>query len=134
MGWMVGIPGLVGAPSAFHVDESRDCLFERGIGRAVPKLLREPLRSASAGETLKECMRASVSAIWDLVAGTSIVVDSSYSDGTEREPVKDLGFLSNLRRVLPPLDGELTGLAADSESSNAGMLMDLLKNVVSVEC
>ena len=80
VGWIVGIPGLVGLPSALYVEERRDCLFVRGMGRAVPKLLREPLRFAwEPIEPLKECMRASVSATWDLVAGTSIVVeDSSY--------------------------------------------------------
>jgi len=96
------------------------------MGRAVPKLFREPLRSANAGETLRECIRASVSAICDRVAGTSIVFDSSYSDGTVRE-AWDLGiertepWLAILRRLSPL---ELVGRAdcEKSESSNAGML------------
>jgi len=88
------------------------------MGRAVPKLLREPLRFASAGEPLKECMRPSVSATWDLVAGISIVGDSSYSEGTEREA----WWLAILRR--PPLEPGLTEVAK-SVSSNAGMMIEI---------
>jgi hypothetical protein len=73
VGWMDGMPGLVGLPSAVATDERRDWRFDFGIGREAPKLFREPRLSTCEGEMLKECMRASLSAICDLVAGTSIV-------------------------------------------------------------
>jgi len=60
---MEGIPGLVGLPSAFATDERRDWRFDFGIGKAVPKLFRDPRLSTWDGEILRECMRASLSAI-----------------------------------------------------------------------
>ena len=70
---MAGMPGLVGLPSAVATDERRDCRFDLGIGREAPKLFRDPRLSTWEGDMLKECMRGWLSAIDDLVAGTSMV-------------------------------------------------------------
>jgi hypothetical protein len=67
------MPGLVGLPSGFATDESRDRRFDLGIGIEAPKLFRDPLLSTWEGDMLKECMRRSLSANDDLVAGTSMV-------------------------------------------------------------
>ena len=76
------MPGLDGLPSAFAIDDRRDWRFDRGIGSEAPKLFREPLLSACEGDTLRECMRCSDSAIEDLEAGTSIAPVSFSPDGT----------------------------------------------------
>jgi hypothetical protein len=70
---MAGMPGLVCLPSVFATDESRDWRFDLGIGRETPKLFRDPRLSTWEGDILRECMRGSLSAIDDLVAGTSMV-------------------------------------------------------------
>ena len=64
-------------------EDKRDWRLVRGIGRAVPKLFLDPLRAFCEGETLNECISAFVSAMDDLVAGTSIGPSSS-SPGTGR--------------------------------------------------
>jgi hypothetical protein len=69
---MAGMPGRVGLPSDVATEESLDWRFERGIGRDAPKLFREPRRSTCEGDMLRECMRASDSAMGERVAGTSI--------------------------------------------------------------
>jgi hypothetical protein len=39
------MPGLVGLPSGFATEESRDRRFDLGIGIEAPKLFRDPLLS-----------------------------------------------------------------------------------------
>ena len=68
MGWTGSIPGRLGRPYALVTDESRDWRFDLGIGNEAPKEFREPLLL----DILKECIRESLSAIDDLVAGISI--------------------------------------------------------------
>ena len=102
VGWIGGMPGRIDAAamtsSSLILDDSLDCLFERGIGRDVPKLLRDPRRSLEDGAELKGCMRSFVSAKGERDIGTSMVFLSLLSSGTEsmRRNIGRSTFLSGV--------------------------------------